>query len=298
MIFQLPPHLRFLAQPCFADAWFDRAQIDAVFEGRQPGRIFVDDLDHPSAALMCRTYGYFVGGDVCATSLRQFMKDAPDEVFKDFYGFVPIETEWVQALLADFGGELIDIDRLNFKFEGRIEDIGKGKPPPPGAEIRRIDRDLAERIDSQPPPLIQIFWSNYESFFDGGFGFCTMVDGDIASVAFTVAVSDREANIDVETMEGFRRQGLSMLTSTAYIAHCLEHGMTAAWDCDSFNEPSALLARKLGFTEYPPFHQLSTPGYRPLPTSHGLWRGDEDAATGVTIWRRQETVVQNAGGAS
>lgn len=61
MICQLPSHLFHLAQSCFADAWFDRAQIDAVFDDRQPGRIFVDDPDHASAALLCRTYGYFVG---------------------------------------------------------------------------------------------------------------------------------------------------------------------------------------------------------------------------------------------
>ena len=34
-------------------AWFDEAYIEMVLEGIQPGRIFVDDVANPTAALLC-----------------------------------------------------------------------------------------------------------------------------------------------------------------------------------------------------------------------------------------------------
>lgn len=52
-----------IARPVFSDAWFDRAHIDSVFEGRQPGRLFVDDPEQPSAAIMFRTFGFYVAGE-------------------------------------------------------------------------------------------------------------------------------------------------------------------------------------------------------------------------------------------
>ena len=71
----------------------------------------------------------------------------------------------------------------------------------------------------------------------------------------------------------------------AFIDHCLAHGLTATWDTDSNNQPSARLADALGFWEDHPFSQLSTPGYRPLDLSRGRWRPGEPDADGVIAWQ-------------
>ncbi len=42
-----------------------------------------------------------------------------------------------------------------------------------------------------------------------------------------------------------RRRGLAMTVAAALILYCLEHGLEPGWD--AANEPSAALARQLGF---------------------------------------------------
>jgi hypothetical protein len=65
-IYELPPALFSRAAPVFASAWCDQPYLDAVLHGKDTGRIFVDDAEHPTAALMTRSYEYFVGGEPVA----------------------------------------------------------------------------------------------------------------------------------------------------------------------------------------------------------------------------------------
>ena len=71
MIYELPPMHFNRAAPLFAETWMDAAFIDSAFAGRVPARVFVDDATRPMAALLCRTFGYYVAGHVAATALRQ-----------------------------------------------------------------------------------------------------------------------------------------------------------------------------------------------------------------------------------
>lgn len=292
-VYQLPQPLFSLAEPLFTGAWFDRAQIGAVFEGRQHGSIYVDDPHHPAAALMVRSYGYYVAGDAGSQSLRQFMRDAPAEPgpFDDFYGYVPVGDDWYRAILEDHAGRLIDVGRRGFKHEAENPpDLGATRLPPNGS-IVPIDRAMAERVDREMQQFIKLFWGSYEAYAEGGFGFCCLIDGQPASVAYTISVGWGEANIDVETARAYQRRGLSALTSRAYIEECLRRGLVATWDTDTVNIPSIAVARKLQLTEYPSFHQLSTPNYRKLKLSRGRWQQATEATgtpAGVTVWRRTE----------
>jgi hypothetical protein len=72
---------------------------------------------------------------------------------------------------------------------------------------------------------------------------------------------------------------------TAFIEHTLESGRLPTWDTDGMNERSRALASSLGFVEDRMFSQLSTPDYKPIQLSEGVWRS-ESGADGVTVWRR------------
>ncbi len=78
-IYELSPVLYGRVSNLFDVVHFDRAQIGAVLEGRQAGRVFVDDPLHPSAALMTRTYGFYLSGNPECAALREFIADAPAE---------------------------------------------------------------------------------------------------------------------------------------------------------------------------------------------------------------------------
>lgn len=285
-VFELPADQFGLTAPLFEQAWFDEMYMDAVLRGRHPGRLFVDRLDAPTAALMCRTYEYYIAGDSNAQSLRQFIKDAPAEpgVFQKLYGYAPIGNAWESALLDDYAGTLIRIHRHNFRWaDAPIMDWRAALPA--GAQIVPIDRALAERLDREWHETIGLLWEGYDNYERHGYGFCLMLGDEPASMASSDGVSDAAVNIGVRTADKFWRQGFARLVCSAFIEHTLQQGRVPTWDTDGMNERSQLLARRLGFVEGRSFSQLSTPDYRPIPLSEGLWAA-QPAANGVMVWTR------------
>lgn len=254
-VYELSHERMELARAVFEDAWFDEAFIDSVFEGRQPGRLFVDHPEKPTVGLLCRTFEYYVAGDSTSTAMRQFICDAPPEpgVFQQLYGYVPVDDAWKQALLDDHGESLKIIPRHGFKWFPTEEALaaveGWRERLPAGAQMVPIDRALAERIDREWKQFIAIYWHSHDLYAESGFGYCLIVGDTIASIAYTISVSATEANIDVETAGPFRRQGLSTLTSSAYIEHCRSLGLVPTWDSDgnnpaSISRPASSASRK------------------------------------------------------
>ena len=288
-VYELPAERFTLAAPVFAGATFDAPYLDAVFEGRSGGRIFIDDPVRPGAALLCRTYEYFVGGDDDSRALTRFIHEAPAEVgvFQDFYGYVPMTPDWQATLLADHGDRLLVIPRRSFHFDlanrWRAADLATSAPD--DVEVIPIDGALAKRIDDEMDWGIGRFWGDYDRFDAHGFGFCAMMGETIASIAFSVVVSSRQTNIGVGTAPSHRRRGLAALTCAAFITESLRRGLLPTWDSDAANLASAALAKRLGFKEDTPFSELAPPGRAKLKLSEGLWR-PEDQPDGITAWRR------------
>lgn len=290
VIYELPQSRFSLAQRLYSGMWYDEAFIEAVFEGRQAGRIFVDDPDRPAAALMCHVYEFYVAGDPGCEAMRRFVKDAPEEpgAFQLLYGYVTSSADWDRAILDDREGELLVVGRRGFKYDAGAAGLEQvGAVLPPDYEIQAIDAALAERIDRERGEHIGLFWGGYDKFEEGGFGYCAIFGDEIASVAYAAAVSSRYANVSVETAPAHRRKGLSTATSAAFIRHCSDLGILATWDTDEGNAASIALAQKLGFIEYPPFRELSPPRGTKLALSSGRWESVGEAQEdGVTAWRR------------
>jgi hypothetical protein len=291
-VYEIGSSLRGESAPLFSGAGFDRALIDSVFEGRQDGRLFVDEPHHPRAALLCRTYDWYIAGDHTAEGLRRFIADAPAEagVFQTLYGLVPVQRGWVGALVEDFGGRLEIIPRRAFaphKTPGARPVLARVAAPP-AAVVARIDRDLAEQIDHELGEHIGLLWGGYDPFAHGGFGFCAIVDGRPASAAYAAAVSAGYANVSVGTRESLRRRGLAMLVCSAFLAECAARGLICEWDSDASNLASAGLAQRLGLREGPGFTELALPGRAKPATSRGLWSPCAPPQEGSPVipWRR------------
>jgi len=287
-IYELPTDCFRVTAPLFTEAWFDEMYMDAVLRGRQPGRIFVDDPTTPTAALMCRTYEYYVAG-VVDMPLRHFIQDAPAEagVFQKLYGYAPVGEAWERAILTDYAGALIRIPRHNFRWADAPIMDWRAKLPP-GARIMPIDRVLAERIDREWHETIGLLWEGYDNYLQYGGGFCLLMGDELGSMASSDGTSETLVNMGVRTAEQFRQQGLAKLVCSAFIEHTLKNGRRPTWDTDGMNGPSKALARGLGFAEGRPFSQLSTPGYKPIPLSEGVWQASE-RVDGIVVWTRETT---------
>lgn len=277
------------AAPIFAGAPADRAYLDAVFEGRSPGRVFVDRLERPRAALMARTYEYFLGGEPAA-AMRRFVADAPEEpdVFAFVYGYVSFDAAWVAALREDVP-QLEIIGRRTFVLDAErwTEVLQQRWEAPEGIVLMPLDAGFARRADDELDEVIGLMWGGYEAFSQHGFGTAAVdtATGRLVSVCVALGRSSTEANLGVGTHPAHRRRGLASLCCRAAIVQALALGLTPTWDCDEANPPSAALASSLGFRELPGFVELSSPR-RGTPTpSTGLWAGEPGAA-GSTVWRR------------
>ncbi len=283
VIHELPRERFSAAAPLFAPIWFDEAQIGAALSGRQPGRLFVDDPRRPKAALLCRTYGFYPAGDPHSSVLRAFIAGAPAEaaVFDTLYGYM-VADAWREALLHDHGDDLTVIGREAFHFPDKASTPGVECPV--DVRLMPLDAALAKRVDDELGQMIGAFWGGYEAFAAGGFGTCALIDGAIAGVAYAIAVSDRTANIDIETAVPFRRRGLATLTAAAFIAASRERGLTPTWGCDTANAPSAALAHRLGFVQDAPHAQLSPRQDVARVRTEGVWSEIESSATRTLRW--------------
>lgn len=290
MIYELPRAYFDRAAPLFAETWMDGAFIWGAFEGHLAGRVFVDDPERPTVALLCRAFEYYVADDPGAAELRRFIADAPAEaeVFDKLYGYVATNVPLACALFADHGERLRVVARRGFRWadDAAAEAaLARWRDTPTGIAIRPLDRTLAERFDRDLGTLIAPFWGGYDRFLAEGFGFCALAGDDLGSIAYAAAVGGGEANIAIVSAPHFRRQGLAARVCAAFIEHCRAHDLIATWDCDADNAPSAALARSLGFREGLPFSQLSTPGYAKLAESRGRWARERTTAAGVTPYR-------------
>jgi hypothetical protein len=293
MIYELPRASFDVAASLYAGRWFDEAFIDSMFEGTQDGLLFVDDPRQPQAALLCRTYEYYIAGDPSNRALRQFIADAPAEagVFADLYGYCALSPAWDDALLSDHGDRLVIIGRRSFKFQGeRARLLDWRAMLPEGMRIVPIDRTLIGRIDTllAPIPGVGSFMGGTGPFFERGFGVCAMQGETVASVAHTGSVSSRYADIDINTAAPFRGQGLATLAAAACVEECIARGLIPTWHTDATNVASMATARKIGYEEGAPFSQLSPPEGTRLRLSEGRWAAtplDAGAPDRITIWR-------------
>lgn len=280
-IYELPSSLFTRCKPLYAQAWFDAPAYDAVFEGRQPGRIFVDNAEAPTAAIMCRTYDYFVAGNR-DTPLRAFIQDAPEEagVFQHLYSYAPIGEVWSAALMEDT--PLLVIPRRNYQWQ-----MGTPAPniaAPAGARIERVDRALAEQADrALPLPFLRMFWGTHDALLENGFAYCALQGDAVASVVYAIAMSSRGVVIGIDTVEKYQRQGYGAAASAAFIREALERGLQPIWDTDDENARSWKLAEKLGFDQREPFKELRPPDWK-LKMTRGVWSRGETWVDGVVEW--------------
>jgi hypothetical protein len=80
--------------------------------------------------------------------------------------------------------------------------------------------------------------------------YCIEIDGQVVSQAWTWFESDEGAELVVEALPDFRRQGYARQVAAAWAAEVIQAGRVAFYNYLADNEASAALARSLGVVEY------------------------------------------------
>lgn len=85
----------------------------------------------------------------------------------------------------------------------------------------------------------------YEDYRKRGMGVALTYNGELIAGASSYTVYSKGIEIQIDTREDFRNQGLGKICGAALILRCLNRGLYPSWDAD--NEISARLASSLGY---------------------------------------------------
>ena len=118
--------------------------------------------------------------------------------------------------------------------------------------MERVDRETVERR----PHILQVhippFFGTVDNFMEKGIGFCVKhVDEPISMASSCLPYTDKlEVQIATVDSPEYRRKGFGTAACIALLEYCLKNKIEPHWD--AFNERSASMAEKLGYTDPEP----------------------------------------------
>lgn len=232
-----------------------RAAVFTVLEGKQIGRVWVDQIANPRSAVMISDFCYLTSTPDASDFQAHTAKWLEDEVLnrQEYTPIFCFSNPWeaaLQTILPAYGVQRYVLNRFDFDAQRYCElQTGWQKRIPTGFTLHRLDAQTALHADAMPD-----IWGSVENFLKHGFGFCMLDESQsdeqlaFAGSVQTVFVGDRHAETGVETREVYRRKGLATALCCAYIDLCLQSGIYPEWGCGDDNGPSGRLAYKLGYT--------------------------------------------------
>ena len=205
----------------FEDCPYDRVLIDSVLEGTF-GRAYADSLANPAVARLDSGQFTMLGGNPNAAGVKDLLHLAP-------IGYVTPQTaEWRHALQDELGTTLRALPFIDFSAvaldPAHLMRLAGALPAL--FELKSIDRALAEQLpaDIGNEYCFENFYST-DDFLGRGIGYCILFGNRIVSAATSFARSRRAIDIEIETVAGYRKQGLATVVGAQLVAHCLEQGI-------------------------------------------------------------------------
>jgi RimJ/RimL family protein N-acetyltransferase len=232
-----------------------RPFCQAVLEGVEAGRIFVDNLDAPQTAFMIvrDAWGY-LAGNPHNQAFNQALNRAifAREVSSPEVPLLQLichPEEWHEhlAVICQPRRPVAEVRRY---YVGRSLDDDWSARVPEGFFLWPIDEGLLEQPGLDLPDDVRKLIEarrSAEDPFRAGFGFVAVHGGRIAAYAMVDCVASEFADLFLFTDEAYRRRGLATVTSAATIAYGLERGLPSiSWDCAAPNLGSLRTAERLG----------------------------------------------------
>jgi RimJ/RimL family protein N-acetyltransferase len=212
-----------------------------VLEGIHQGQLLVDDLAHPTKAVVRESiYGtLYFGGQINAALV--------DHAFEHFHplGEVGIGF-WPDDPMNDLIPPSPDYDGRTLYFTERSQWIGEGPISLPGgyrlaARDRRLLRQSFD-YDSTLPAF-----GTEENILQHTLGVVVLHEGNVVCEAATGAPTHGLIEVGVTTADAHRRKGLARAACTKLIQECEARGYNTWWDCAAQNTASVRLAQRLGY---------------------------------------------------
>ena len=210
------------------------------------GEVYGDDFEEPRSAMAVLGDFAFLAGEL-SPELALFR---PWDVRKDFMILVPQDEVWARLIEGCHGGRVKKITRYAMKKEPDVfhrDHLKRAAASlPAGYELKMIDRELYEYcgrhhwcrdLTSQYP--------DYQTYRRLGLGVMALKGGEPVSGASSYSTYREGIEIEIDTKEEYRRQGLAYSCAARLILECLDRGLYPSWDAHT--PQSMELAKKLGY---------------------------------------------------
>jgi len=234
----------------------------AIVAGTNPGRIFVDNIEIPSSAMIWKGNldGFIFIGDSKNDLFNKEIKKYIDEVITiqakelglEWFECIGNHPSWYitfQEIFSDrelgsWDQNVYTLSSREYKPEG-IHSLDHG------FASERVTKSMLEsnRILNQEflKSKISEFWESEDDFFKKGIGFGILHKNEIVSLCITGFRYKEIHEIDIETIESFQGKKLAQNVVHSFIEYCLSNGFAPYWDCMEVNYPSNAVAQKVGF---------------------------------------------------
>lgn len=211
------------------------------------GRVCANDTKSPTAAIaLLGDFGFLAG-----QADTKFLLALKRTVCKrDFLILVPQDESWSRVIEACYGENCRRVTRYAFKKETegfdppKLESLVRGLPK----EYRLTMIDQLWYSYCGQTSWCKDLVSQYESFeqyADLGLGVLILKDGVPVSGASSYSTYRSGIEVEIDTREDHRREGLATVCGAKLILECLKRNLYPSWD--AHNAWSAALAEKLGY---------------------------------------------------
>lgn len=216
----------------------------SVAEGIQEGDIFTSSVQDNEKVLFWAHSGFaYLSGNIDEHFLEDIYELMLDKTKSNTKRFLLMtRNKYIQEYFES-KDDVIEEKRYLFKYSGTKGYMESSLPD--GYELKEIDKRLLEKISGKIVP--SLFWNHANNFMVKGKGYCITCDNDIASWAFSAAVSTKEIDIGIETKPKYKQQGLGMIVANKMIQYIIEQAKEPVWACHYKNAASEKMAEKLGF---------------------------------------------------
>ena len=215
----------------------------SIAEGFQDGDIFTDCIEQPTFALFWHVSGfaYLTGrpDDKYLDDIYRLMENKDGTNPRRFV--LELKDEEVAAYFQK-KENVEEHPRYRFRLQ---ESVTLEEILPEGYELKEVDAKILSKISGNIVPAS--FWRSDADFLEKGKGYCVMYGDEVASVAFSAAISSEQVDIGIETAEAHRRKGLAVIAAKKMVAYVKSIHKEPVWDCNVANVGSRRTAENAGF---------------------------------------------------
>ena len=210
------------------------------------GHLYADSAENTTSAMaLLGDFCFFAGNPD-----KELVLYKPEWFKRDFLIMVSQNDQWGRLIEECYKDKAKKVTRYAIKKEPDVFDKDKLENAintlEDGYTIKMMDEELFTRCK-------EISWcrdwvsqfSDYEMYQRYGMGVVILKDDEIVSGASSYSGYIGGIEVEIDTKEEFRRNGLAYVCAARLILECCKQGLYASWDAQ--NKWSVALAEKLGY---------------------------------------------------